>query len=169
MMLQWKRLCVSDCTYMKSMLINFIQMSLCKISPMQVILYQFKKDAAAWKRLGCPQRIKRTWWQIVATLFMRFKVFQHIITILSHTLSTLTNSYCEMKILKAPNLHIFLNWSTKISLSVLLLWIFNAIYRKPSVLKLIKQKEKGVVSNLGGTLYFQMFSPLFLQMSTTWG
>ena len=41
---QWKCLCVPDCKYIESMFINFIQMSLYNISPMQAILYQFKRD-----------------------------------------------------------------------------------------------------------------------------
>ena len=64
---QLKRLCVEDCAYTESMFINFIHISLYDISLMRNILYQIKRDAAVWKRLGCPQRKQRTWWQIVAT------------------------------------------------------------------------------------------------------
>ena len=35
---------------------NFIQISLYNISTMQAILYQFDRDVAAEKGLGCPQR-----------------------------------------------------------------------------------------------------------------
>ena len=49
------------------MLINSIHLSLYDISLTQNILYQIKRDVAVWKRLGCPQRNQRTWWQIVAT------------------------------------------------------------------------------------------------------
>ena len=31
------------------------------------LLYQFKREEAAWKRLGCPECMQRTWWQKVAT------------------------------------------------------------------------------------------------------
>ena len=48
--LQWKCLCVPDCIY-TSMFINFIQMSLYNVSPMQVILYEFKRVVVVWKRL----------------------------------------------------------------------------------------------------------------------
>ena len=34
------------------------------------ILLQIKSDVAVWKRLGCPQRKQRTWWQTVATPYM---------------------------------------------------------------------------------------------------
>ena len=37
MILQWRCLRVPDCTHIKSMFINFIKISLCYISPMQVI------------------------------------------------------------------------------------------------------------------------------------
>ena len=57
--LKWKFLCIPDCTYIESMLINFIQMSLRNISLMQAILYQFKRDVAAWKRLKSLQLIWR--------------------------------------------------------------------------------------------------------------
>ena len=60
-------LCVPDCAYTESMFIYFIHISLYDISLMQNILYQIKRDMAVWKRLGCPQRKQRTWWQIVAT------------------------------------------------------------------------------------------------------
>ena len=59
--LQWKYMGVPDCTYIESMLMNLIQMSLYHIPPMQTILYQFE-----WKRLRCLQSMQRTWWQIVA-------------------------------------------------------------------------------------------------------
>ena len=45
--LQWKYTYVPNCTYIESMLINFIQISLCNISPMQAIVYLFKRDVAA--------------------------------------------------------------------------------------------------------------------------
>ena len=64
---QLKCLCVPDCAYMESMFINFICMSLYDISLMWNILYQIKRDVAVWKRLGCPQRKRLTWWQIVET------------------------------------------------------------------------------------------------------
>ena len=56
------------------MLIKFTQMNLCNIFTMQAILYQFKKDMAAWKRLGCSQRMQRTWWQIVAPPYTGFRL-----------------------------------------------------------------------------------------------
>ena len=64
---QLKRLCVPDCTYTESMFINFIHISLYDISLMWKSLYQTKRDVAVWKRLGCPQRKQRTWWQILET------------------------------------------------------------------------------------------------------
>ena len=64
---QLKRLCVPDCAYTKNIFINSIHVSLYDISPTQNILYQIKRDMAVWKRLGCPQRNQRTWWQTVAT------------------------------------------------------------------------------------------------------
>ena len=64
---QLKRLCIPDFAYMENMLINFIHVSLYDISLTQNILYQIKRDVAVWKRLGCPQRNQRTWWQIMAT------------------------------------------------------------------------------------------------------
>ena len=67
MILHWKCQCVWDCTFIESMLIHLTQMSMCNIFAMQLILYQFKRDVPAWKRLGCPQRMQWTWWQIVAT------------------------------------------------------------------------------------------------------
>ena len=51
----------------KTFSINSIQISLYDISLTQNILYQIKRDVAVLKRLGCPQRNQRTWWQIVAT------------------------------------------------------------------------------------------------------
>ena len=67
--LQWKCLCVPDCTYIESILINLTQMNLLNIFAMQAIIYQFERDMAAWKRLGCPHHMQWTWWQIVATPF----------------------------------------------------------------------------------------------------
>ena len=64
---QLKRLCVPDCVYTENMFINSIHISLYDISITQNISYQIKRDVAVWKRLGCPQRTQRTWWQIVAT------------------------------------------------------------------------------------------------------
>ena len=64
---QLKRLCVPDCAYTENMFINSIHISLYDISLTQNILYQIKRDEAVWKRLGCPQRNQRTWWQIVVT------------------------------------------------------------------------------------------------------
>ena len=55
----------------KSMLMNLTQIRLCNIFATQAILYQFKRDVAAWKRLGCPQR---TWWQIVAMTYTGFRL-----------------------------------------------------------------------------------------------
>ena len=69
---QWKCLC----TYLESMLINFIQTSLYNISPIQAILCQFKRDVAAWMRLGCSKCMQRTWWQIVAMPYTGFRVFK---------------------------------------------------------------------------------------------
>ena len=43
---------------------------------MQAILYQSKRDVGAWKRLGCPQRMQRTWWQIVATPYTGFRLLK---------------------------------------------------------------------------------------------
>ena len=51
---QWKCICVSDCTYTESMLVNFTQMSLRNIFAMQAVWYQFNRDVAAWKRRGWP-------------------------------------------------------------------------------------------------------------------
>ena len=51
---QIKRLCVPDCTYMESTLINYIHIRLCSISPMQTILYKLKWVAAVEKRLMHP-------------------------------------------------------------------------------------------------------------------
>ena len=64
---QLKRLCVPDCAYTENMYINSIHISLYDISLTQNILDQIKRNVAVWKRLGCPQRNQRTWWQIVAT------------------------------------------------------------------------------------------------------
>ena len=64
---QLKRLCVPDCACTENMFINSVHISLYDISLTQNTLYQIKKDVAVWKRLGCPQRNQRTWWQIVAT------------------------------------------------------------------------------------------------------
>ena len=74
---QWKCLCVPDYTNTESMLINFIQISLYTISLMQAIVYQSKickRCVAAWKRLGCLQRMQRNWWKIVATPYTQFRV-----------------------------------------------------------------------------------------------
>ena len=71
--IQWKCLYVPYCTYMESMLIKFTQMCLYNRFAMQAILNQFKRHVAAWKRLGCPQRMQRTWWQIVATSYTGFR------------------------------------------------------------------------------------------------
>ena len=62
------------------MFIHSIHISLHDISLTQNILYQIKRDVAVWKRLGCPQRNHRTWWQIVATPFTglaQFITFTH--------------------------------------------------------------------------------------------
>ena len=59
--------------------ISFPQMSLCNIFALQAILYQSKRDVAAWKRLGCPQRIQWTWWQIVAMPYTGFMLFACIL------------------------------------------------------------------------------------------
>ena len=64
---QLKRLCVPDCAYTENIFMNSIHISLYDISLTQNILYQIKRDVAVWKRLGCPQRNLRTWWQIMAT------------------------------------------------------------------------------------------------------
>ena len=61
---QLKWLCVPDCAYTENMFINSIHITLYDISLTKKILYQIKRDVAVWKRLGCPQRNKRTWWQI---------------------------------------------------------------------------------------------------------
>ena len=45
---------------------------------MQDILYRFKRDVAAWKRLGCPQHMQQSWWQIVATPSMGFRLLLSI-------------------------------------------------------------------------------------------
>ena len=60
---QLKRLCFPDCAHTVSMFIHLIQISRYDISLMQNILYQIKRDVAIWKKLGCPQRKQRTWWQ----------------------------------------------------------------------------------------------------------
>ena len=55
---QWffsENACVSQIAMKESMLTNFTQMSLCNIFAMQAILYQFKREVTAWKRLGCLQ------------------------------------------------------------------------------------------------------------------
>ena len=70
---QLKCMCVPDCAYMKTMFINFIYISLYDITLMQNILYQSKREVAVWKRLRCPQR---TWWQIVATPYTGFSIFE---------------------------------------------------------------------------------------------
>ena len=72
--LHWKYLCVPACIYRERMLINFTKMSLCNTFAMQAILYQFKRDVAVRKRLGCPQCMQRTWWQIVATPYTGFRL-----------------------------------------------------------------------------------------------
>ena len=76
--LQRKCLCVPDCAYKESMLINFTQMSLCKIFVIQAILYQIKRDVAVWKRLGCPQCMQRTLWQKVAMPYTGFRLFNTV-------------------------------------------------------------------------------------------
>ena len=60
---QLKRLCVPECAYTESMILNFIHVSLYDISLMQNISYQIKRDMTVWKRLGSPQRKQRTWWK----------------------------------------------------------------------------------------------------------
>ena len=77
---QLKRLCVPDCAYTDNMLINSIHISLYDISLTQIILYQIKRDVAVWKRLGCPQRTQRTWWQIVATPYTGLALLVNITT-----------------------------------------------------------------------------------------
>ena len=72
---QLKRLCVPDCAYTENMFINSIHISLYDISLTQNILYQIKRDVAVWKRLGCPQRNQRTWWQIMATPYTGLALF----------------------------------------------------------------------------------------------
>ena len=64
---QLKSLCIPDCAYTENMFMNYIHISLYDISLTQNILHQIKRDVAVWKRLGCPQRTQRTWWQIMAT------------------------------------------------------------------------------------------------------
>ena len=78
--LYWNYLCVTDCTCIENMAINFIQMGLYNTSPGQAILYQFKRYEDARKRLGCPQRMQRTWWQIMATPDTGFTVFEPLFT-----------------------------------------------------------------------------------------
>ena len=63
------------------MLINSIHISLYDISLTQNILYQIKRDVAVWKRLGCPQRSQRTWWQIVATPYTGLALLMHLLNI----------------------------------------------------------------------------------------
>ena len=72
---QLKRLCIPDCAYRENMFINSIHISLYHISLTQNILYQIKRDVAIWKRLRCPQRNQRTWWQIVATPYTGLAYF----------------------------------------------------------------------------------------------
>ena len=69
---QLKRLCVPDWAYTEHMFINSIHISLYDVSLTQNMLYQIKRDVAVWKKLGCPQRNQRTWWQIVATPYTGF-------------------------------------------------------------------------------------------------
>ena len=45
---------VPDCTHIEGILKHFIQVSPCYICPLQIILHQFERDVAAWKRLGWP-------------------------------------------------------------------------------------------------------------------
>ena len=77
--LQWKCLCVPDCTDIESMHINFIQMSLYIIYfPQRLFHINLKEtyNMAAWKELWCPQHVQRTLWQIVVTPCTSFRVFQ---------------------------------------------------------------------------------------------
>ena len=96
--LQWKFICVPDCTYIKGILINFTQMSLCNTFAMQAILYQFKRDVVAWKRLGCPQCMLRTWWQIVAMFYTGFRLLhlrKLLLRLLNHALNWTTTPPLE--------------------------------------------------------------------------
>ena len=76
-MYQLKWLCVPDCAYTENMFINSTHISLYDISLRQNILYQIKRDMAAWKRLGSPQRNQRTWRQIVATPYTGLAKFSY--------------------------------------------------------------------------------------------
>ena len=79
-------------------------MSLCNIFVMQAILYQFKRDVAAWKRVGCPQRMQRTWWQIVETPYTGFRLLLMRVIIL-YKLCELTRpqaSYPEVSLKAWP-------------------------------------------------------------------
>ena len=58
------------------MFVNFIHISLYHISLKQNTSYQIQKDVTVWKRLGCPQRMQRTWWQLVATPYTGFSVLK---------------------------------------------------------------------------------------------
>ena len=48
--------------------------SMCNKSLIEMILYQFRIDMAAWNRLACPKHIQPTWWKIVSNPLMGFMV-----------------------------------------------------------------------------------------------
>ena len=84
-----KRLCDPDCAYTESKFINSIHISLYDISRTQNILYRIKRDVAIWKRLGCPQRNQRTWWQIVATPYTGLAKFTVVIRVMTKSSITI--------------------------------------------------------------------------------
>ena len=43
------------CKYKEKMFVDLIVINLYDKSPMQTILYQFKRDMSLWKKLKCPQ------------------------------------------------------------------------------------------------------------------
>ena len=53
----------------------------CNIFVMQAILYRFKRDVIAWKRLRCPWWFQRTWWQILATPYTGFRLLHESIDV----------------------------------------------------------------------------------------
>ena len=73
---QWKLMPVCPRLHIQNILINVIIQMSRNISSMKAILYQFKREVAAWKRLWFPQRMQRIWWQIMAMPYMGFRVLK---------------------------------------------------------------------------------------------
>ena len=67
---QSKCLCVPDCTYMESIVINFIHLSLYKHLPCRL----FYVNMAVLTRLRCYRHMQQTWSQIVATPYTGFRI-----------------------------------------------------------------------------------------------